>query len=61
LKLQYIDSQLAESVLKHFTSRDIPCLCVHDSFIVPKKYGDELEGVMKDTYKSKINYDIKVK
>ena len=61
IRLQFLDSEITESILKYFTSRDIPCLAVHDSFLLSKKYGDELTYVMKETYKSKFKYDIKVK
>ncbi len=61
LRLQNIDSHIAQNVMSHFLRKGIPCLCVHDSFIVPEKYRNELEGVMKETYTSKFNYNIKVK
>ena len=61
IRLQFLDSEITESILKYFTSREIPCLSVHDSFLVPGKYEDELKAVMRGTYKSKFKYDIKVK
>jgi hypothetical protein len=61
IRLQFLDSEVAETILKYFTSRDIPCLPVHDSFLVPIKYKDELECVMREVYKSKFKYDIKIK
>lgn len=61
IRLQFLDSEITESILKYFTSREIPCLAVHDSFLVPGKYEDELKAVMRGTYKSKFKYDIKVK
>ena len=63
LSLQNIDSQVAQNVMSHFLKSGIPCLCIHDSFIVPEKYKDELETVMKVTYKKVLNtnYDIKIK
>ncbi len=60
-KLQNFDSQLAETILKHFTNREIPCLCVHDSFIVPKDYQDELNEVMLNNYKQQFGFPCKVK
>lgn len=45
--LQNTDSKVAELVLRHFTDRNIPCLGVHDSFIVAKRYVQELEDVMR--------------
>jgi len=47
VKLQYRDSKIAERILKHFTRKNIVCLCIHDSFIVPEQYQDELNDVMK--------------
>jgi hypothetical protein len=47
IRLMYVDSQIAERVLRSFTDRWIPCLCVHDSFIVDHRLTDELIGVMK--------------
>lgn len=61
IKLQYVDSMIAESVLKHFTHREIPCLPIHDSFIVPENYKDELIEVMKREYKRIVGFDCKLK
>jgi len=36
VKLQYIDSCIAEEIVEYFTKRNIPILTVHDSFIVTK-------------------------
>jgi len=54
LKLQNKDSNMAAAILNHFTNEDIPCLCIHDSFIVPFIHANELEDIMKSTY-SKFN------
>ncbi|MBZ0183319.1 MAG: hypothetical protein K8F60_12755 [Melioribacteraceae bacterium] len=59
--LQNLDSKIAEKVLMHFAKKDIPCLCIHDSFIVPKKHKDELESVMKESYFNLMNYIPKIK
>ena len=61
LKLMYKDSEIAESVLKYFTKREIPCLCVHDSFLVQSQYKDELKSVMNDVYKKHIGFEAKLK
>jgi hypothetical protein len=61
LRLQYKDSQLAESILKYFTKREIPCLCVHDSFIVPENHKAELIEQMKSVYKKRFGFDAKLK
>ncbi len=56
VRLQNIDSQIAEQVLKHFTKQGIACLCIHDSFIVEEKYKDELEIVMQETYQKMMGH-----
>lgn len=50
LDLQYMDSQVAEKVMLHFTSSGYPCLPLHDSFIVHHALKDELTEVMKKAY-----------
>lgn len=59
--LQNMDSQIADNVLYHFTRKDIPCLCIHDSFIVPQSFKDELESVMKEEYRKEMGFDCDVK
>lgn len=54
IKLQRIDSDIAEAVLKYFTNKNIPCLCIHDSFIVPTRYSDLLIKTMEKYYKKVI-------
>lgn len=61
LELQYLDSIIAEKVMGHFLKQGIPNLGVHDSFLVPEKHKDELDGVMKEYYKNRFGYDIKIK
>jgi hypothetical protein len=46
LNAQFIDSQIAERVLLHFAARSIPCLPIHDSFIMHHGYESELEDQM---------------
>ncbi len=46
LSLQNVDAQIAEEVMLHFAKMDVPCLSVHDSFIVMSHYRDELETTM---------------
>lgn len=55
LTLQNKDSWIADDVLQHFTNRNIPCLCVHDSFIVERQHEDELRSVMKEVYREHMN------
>lgn len=61
VRLQNIDSQIAEKILKHFTKQGVPCLCIHDSFIVEEKYKDELEIVMQETYQKVMGHKIGIK
>ena len=61
VKLQYRDSKIAERILKHFTRKKIVCLCIHDSFIVPCQYQDELIEVMKLEYKREIGFECELK
>ena len=44
----YRDSCIAEYVIDHFTRRDIPILCMHDSFIVPFDQVLELRTIMTE-------------
>ena len=46
LRAQFIDLQIAERVLLHFAKHDIPCLPIHDSFIMHHGYESELEDQM---------------
>jgi len=57
VRLQFIDSQIADSILMHFTKKGIACLCVHDSFIVQKRYEAELVQVMKDVYRKVMKFE----
>jgi len=43
IRLQRLDSEIAERVLMHFTSRHKACIPIHDSFIVKEEDADELE------------------
>jgi hypothetical protein len=53
LRLQNIDSRIAESImLRMIKEHDTVALCVHDSFIVKKRYKKELIQVMQEEYKN---------
>ena len=45
LKLQKVDSIIAERVIKHFIEEYLPVLCVHDSFIIANRDSLKLEEV----------------
>ena len=51
LKLQCMDSNIAQNVVTYFTQQDIVCIPIHDSFIVQKRYQQELIDVMLWSYK----------
>jgi hypothetical protein len=61
LKLMYKDARIAVDVIDHFVKQNIPILCMHDSFIIEKKYESELREVMLKTYQKHIGYGIRVK
>lgn len=56
LRLQNLDSKIAEEILKHFTRQGKPCLCIHDSFIVEESNKEELSEVMREAYKKHLGF-----
>ena len=48
IELQYIDSLIAERIMDWFTAKNVPCLIIHDSFIVPFSVEGELRQKMDD-------------
>ncbi len=60
LKLQKIDSDIAETVLLWFTRLGIPCLPIHDSFIVTVADAWNLEAKLKEIFKTIVGNDIDV-
>ena len=48
LRLMNIDGAIAAKVVKHFTDKDEPILCVHDSFICREQFKEELVQVMNE-------------
>jgi len=59
--LQWIDSQIAEIIMLHFSYQGFPCLPVHDSFIVDVRLGDELEEIMEEVFVHNFKEKIPVK
>ena len=53
LRVMNLDSKIALDILKHFANKNIPILCIHDSFITYKYLKDELKQVMQAAYKRK--------
>jgi hypothetical protein len=60
LRLQKLDSDIAEDVLLQLTSLSIPCLPVHDSFIVTASNELLLIDLLKNTFRKYLGVDIKV-
>jgi hypothetical protein len=55
VKLQYIDSMMAEMVIQGMMEIGIPVLCIHDSFIVRRYYKKQLEYEMNNAFNSILN------
>ena len=48
LRLMNIDGAIAAKVVNHFTNKNEPILCIHDSFICREQFKDELIQVMNE-------------
>lgn len=48
--LQNLDSKIAEQVMLILKEQGIPCLCIHDSFIVPKQHHKALYNAMFEAW-----------
>lgn len=59
ISAQFIDSEIAQDILSHFTAMNIPILCIHDSFIVQKRHAEELDSVMKTIFYQHIGFETK--
>jgi hypothetical protein len=63
LELMGTDGQIANMVIDYFTNINEPVLCIHDSFLINYKKGEELKRVVEDsTYQltgHRIQQDIK--
>lgn len=55
LKIMNLDARIALDIVDHFAKRNIPILAIHDSFMVQKKYKEELRQVMASTYEKHTN------
>jgi len=54
--LQNLDSNIADAILTSFMAENIPVLPVHDSFIVPQQFEDELRQKMMDEYEKILGF-----
>ena len=43
----YIDAQIAEYIINHFTGQGIPVLAIHDSFLINRIREGDLRSVMQ--------------
>ncbi len=53
-----IDSQIANMVIDHFTQKDVPVLCIHDSFIIQYDKEPELRRILDQATHQVTNYTI---
>ncbi len=56
VKLQYLDSQITEAILLRMTEQDIPCLPIHDSYIVPAQHEKLLLMAMMEEYRKVMGF-----
>ncbi|WP_321530948.1 hypothetical protein [uncultured Desulfuromonas sp.] len=61
VKLQYIDSMLAEAIMLDLANQDIPALPVHDSFLVAKKHRNALYQAMMNATRQRYSVEMKTK
>ena len=59
--LQNLDSRITEAILMRMTDMGIPCLPVHDSYIVPRQHEDRLRDVMVGEYKAVLGFEPVIK
>ena len=45
--VMYIDAQIAEYIINHFTDQGIPVLAIHDSFLINRVHEGDLRSVMQ--------------
>lgn len=50
LRLQKVDSQIAEKVMLHFAKRRLPILPLHDSFLMHHGFKEELPNAMRKAF-----------
>lgn len=55
--LQNHDANLASDILEVFADRNIPCLPIHDSFVLQKEYMDLLCNTMGDCFRNRFGVD----
>lgn len=50
IKLQNMDAKIAMNVIDYFAQKNVPCLPIHDSFIIEKYHQDELKNIMQKSF-----------
>lgn len=58
--LQNMDSHLASDIVEVFITKEIPVLCVHDSFIVAHEHADLLAATMAEKFRKRFQVDCPV-
>lgn len=54
VKLQRLDSRIAERIIGKFTDKEIPVLCIHDSFIISANHEELLNKLMDESIKESV-------
>ena len=60
LRLMRKDSEIADKIMYEFVTKGIPIRCIHDSFIVPVEYEDELKALMVEYFKEVMKTDYEI-
>ncbi len=60
VRLQFLDSSIAEQIMVSLAEDDICCLCIHDSFIVANEYKDQLYKLMISQFASLFNFNPRI-
>lgn len=60
IKLQKIDSDIAQAIIMHFARKGVLVLVIHDSFVIDEKYKQELKKKMKEFYEERMHYSPKI-
>lgn len=60
-ELQFQDSRVAEHVMLKFVEIGVPCLPIHDSFIIHHGYHDMLQDTMNEAFMSVFNVSVNIK
>ena len=61
LETMFIDSQIAEKIMRHYLEDDIVVLPVHDSFIIRSGFESDLSRTMINKFKEVVGFSTKVK